>query len=766
MKKCALIVAVAGMATALQAAPHESVSFSGVGSFNRWGVAGNSIQTATFTGTYSVAKINVSGALSPTVAGNFAREACIQVTSPTGQQFIINPFTATTITGSTPVPAGAFTQLPTAETAAGTWTFEFFEVYDDNAGSTTVADSTWDNITLTLDDATVAPPPAPIPTNPSATFTAVPSLLGFNFPSGGWTTLTFTVPPDQTQIVDTVVISGMGTAVSGTAVATANSLNGSPAGTMMVRVAPPWAPTTFTNRVVPLTAGTTSSSSTGIATFYPLSLGSLATVGVAPNNTQFFLPPFNSGTPAATSGPAAGTWTVQVMQNFATTANPAFTGYWQSLSVSLATATPPTPIESFTLLDGGTITKTGTFAGAGEKKWYKFTVPAGVTISAANGNALDVGMVGTALAPENDACLAIYSSTGNLFATSFNTGPGLLPQISFGQGIRNPQGAPGDADPGLPFDGANPNAAPPNNPRPNVTPGDYYVLLCNGDDGVTFRTGLFNADATTESNTGSYSVMFRSWLSNNTAPFDAPPATDLGTLAGPVVSQTATLTGAKRYQWYKFAIPSDANDTTGFYVDIDTANTTGGINDTNIALYDNAGNLKGLNDDIAPGWDATNPTGGNSALSFGSSNNGNGRDYTAVNPNMPTAFGADGQLTAGTYYLQVSVCCANYNANRFWVVNDYATTVAAGTMPVAIRSNYPSVPTCGPADLGGPGGLPGADGHLNNNDFIAFITYFFNQNALADLGTTGGLPGSDGLWNNNDFIAFINFFFNGSAACP
>ncbi|MFT3687023.1 MAG: GC-type dockerin domain-anchored protein [Phycisphaerales bacterium] len=68
---------------------------------------------------------------------------------------------------------------------------------------------------------------------------------------------------------------------------------------------------------------------------------------------------------------------------------------------------------------------------------------------------------------------------------------------------------------------------------------------------------------------------------------------------------------------------------------------------------------------------------------------------------------------------------------------------------------------CGAADLGGPGGLAGYDGLLNNNDFIAFIDLFFNTSPLADLGVAGGLPGHDGVWDNNDFIAFISFFFNG-----
>ncbi|MFT3683866.1 MAG: GC-type dockerin domain-anchored protein [Phycisphaerales bacterium] len=69
---------------------------------------------------------------------------------------------------------------------------------------------------------------------------------------------------------------------------------------------------------------------------------------------------------------------------------------------------------------------------------------------------------------------------------------------------------------------------------------------------------------------------------------------------------------------------------------------------------------------------------------------------------------------------------------------------------------------CG-ADIGAAGGTPTlcGDGQLDNNDFIVFITYFFNASPRADLGQTGGLPGSDGQFDNNDFIAFINLFFEG-----
>lgn len=69
--------------------------------------------------------------------------------------------------------------------------------------------------------------------------------------------------------------------------------------------------------------------------------------------------------------------------------------------------------------------------------------------------------------------------------------------------------------------------------------------------------------------------------------------------------------------------------------------------------------------------------------------------------------------------------------------------------------------SCCPADIGVQGGLPGHDGELDNNDFIVFIDYFFNQHSLADRGIQGGLPGHDGAFDNNDFIVFIDQFFAG-----
>jgi len=71
------------------------------------------------------------------------------------------------------------------------------------------------------------------------------------------------------------------------------------------------------------------------------------------------------------------------------------------------------------------------------------------------------------------------------------------------------------------------------------------------------------------------------------------------------------------------------------------------------------------------------------------------------------------------------------------------------------------VPLCSPADLGSTGGVHQPDGALDNNDFIAFIDYFFEGDPIADMGSQGGIAPGDGLFNNNDFIVFIDRFFAG-----
>jgi hypothetical protein len=68
------------------------------------------------------------------------------------------------------------------------------------------------------------------------------------------------------------------------------------------------------------------------------------------------------------------------------------------------------------------------------------------------------------------------------------------------------------------------------------------------------------------------------------------------------------------------------------------------------------------------------------------------------------------------------------------------------------------------ADLGVQGGVEGQDGVLDNNDFVVFISLFFNHDPRADFGAQGGVAGSDGSFDNNDFVVFIDRFFAGCGA--
>jgi hypothetical protein len=95
----------------------------------------------------------------------------------------------------------------------------------------------------------------------------------------------------------------------------------------------------------------------------------------------------------------------------------------------------------------------------------------------------------------------------------------------------------------------------------------------------------------------------------------------------------------------------------------------------------------------------------------------------------------------GVHYLENSGVVSRYIARTL------QPRPACGVMP------------CSVADMGKQGGTPGADGVMDNNDFIVFIDRFFNGSLLADIGGQGGLPAPDSKLDNNDFIEFVDMFF-------
>jgi hypothetical protein len=245
--------------------------------------------------------------------------------------------------------------------------------------------------------------------------------------------------------------------------------------------------------------------------------------------------------------------------------------------------------------------------------------------------------------------------------------------------------------------------------------------------------------------------------------FSAPAATDLGQIgAGAGGTEVVTTVDvdiqAGAITWLKFSIGTDVLNAGTNYMDIDTepsgddgAPTVGSINDTELGLYTSGSLFVATDDDDGSNW--------HTQLSFGDNTNARAAFGNGVAGN-----GRDGNLTAATYYLAAGCFNSVFNNN----FDATSTSAAAGTIQVNFRTNIPggnTGPACGAADVGGVGGVAGADNHLDNNDFVVFIDFFFNHNPIADQGSTGGAPGADGAWDNNDFVVFIDNFFTAPASC-
>ncbi|MFT3684860.1 MAG: GC-type dockerin domain-anchored protein [Phycisphaerales bacterium] len=137
------------------------------------------------------------------------------------------------------------------------------------------------------------------------------------------------------------------------------------------------------------------------------------------------------------------------------------------------------------------------------------------------------------------------------------------------------------------------------------------------------------------------------------------------------------------------------------------------------------------------------------------------RQYTVPGMSQAVTFGPNA-LMWGTLYNFRFTSSAAPNANGVARLGLYRAPNATGYQGTSIAATGVKVPTICVADVGSQGGLSGPDGALDNNDFIAFISAYFNGDMMtADVGKTGGVDGPDNTLDNNDFIAYINSFFNG-----
>src|SRR5262245_53269518 len=156
--------------------------------------------------------------------------------------------------------------------------------------------------------------------------------------------------------------------------------------------------------------------------------------------------------------------------------------------------------------------------------------------------------------------------------------------------------------------------------------------------------------------------------------------TDLGThTSAETFSQSVTLTAASNIQWFRIVLP--ANSATDGWVDIWT-NTPGDITDSEIGLYDNAGNLvngaaNGSDDDDGPGL--------LSMLTYGQT--------TPARPAVGTSIprdGRNGALAGGVYWVAVGRFSVTFGAG-WTVTSTYTGTQRTTTLNFDIQP--PGAPT-------------------------------------------------------------------------
>lgn len=133
-----------------------------------------------------------------------------------------------------------------------------------------------------------------------------------------------------------------------------------------------------------------------------------------------------------------------------------------------------------------------------------------------------------------------------------------------------------------------------------------------------------------------------------------------------------------------------------------------------------------------------------------------GKHYGFLEVNITPKASGGYRIEYGNYYnLPITDGSANFNVIRT-ERRVYTDRVILEGAPDAL-----STPACRSADIGAEGGAEGIDGRLDNNDFIVYINWFFEQDYRADIGTPGGAEGADADFDNNDLVVFINRFFSG-----
>jgi len=487
----AFVAALAGLALpAAMASEIASFTYFNVPSYKLQNNAGNARRTVTVSSLSSVRRIFFQGTLRRVTAGTYASEACIGIralvnvspnVSVLSHQMIAQPVTASyfnadgtiTVRGSMvlPVPQnyafnGNFSSIALFQ--PNHLDFEFFERYDDNdADASATADSVWDNITITLDDAAPS-----LATNPPISGTVV-STVRYGAQSddtlgagGFFGTIVSNIAKPVGPRIRHVRVSGYVTGNTSYFHApgyfAAPSISPTPTGQARLRIVRREAVLLSPNDLSPLV------NSQELFVAVPETSNStqrvLIDIPIAENNN------FGKLTRNVPTSPNESYYGIDYYANCYEATDDAIQpdNIWNALKFEFFTdGQPPAQAIDFGMLSASPAgsptveTRTATIA-AGQPQWFRFEVP--VPINNATGTYVDVDTEGTNLL--FDTLIGLYggeaANAGNLLASDDDDGSGNLSQFSFG--ALGPRGAIG-------------TSALRNGRDGSLTPGVYYVAV-------------------------------------------------------------------------------------------------------------------------------------------------------------------------------------------------------------------------------------------------------------------------------------------------
>lgn len=157
-----MLLALLSGALYATATVHETVTYTNVDSDGEYGDPVNEIRTFNATGLtagnvpYSLGALQLYGTISSVQGADFALEGLIEVTHPNSMMAVVQmfpgEFTFGILTGS------ASLVLAPGSSAAGTWSFRFFEDYDD--GGNGFVDKIWNSLQIDFTDELPDAPPS------------------------------------------------------------------------------------------------------------------------------------------------------------------------------------------------------------------------------------------------------------------------------------------------------------------------------------------------------------------------------------------------------------------------------------------------------------------------------------------------------------------------------------------------------------------------------------------------------------------------------